>query len=162
MRLTVQDGEVVGSVASVGTHLIVGKGNIHAPMQMVLDTPVRTNRLRQAASIGCQAAEVEIMRLPWVEEFPFPYPKVQDVQCVGVPDMTYGEELCACIVLRPRETTTDEEICSYCRGEIAYYKIPRYVRFMETLPMTVTGKIQKYILRRQLADELGLQDVKTA
>ncbi len=97
-----------------------------------------------------------------VEEFIYAHPKVQDVQCVGVPDPKYGEELCACIVLRPGQQATAEEIRDFCRGEIAHYKIPRYVRFMDSLPMTVTGKIQKYMLRQQLAAELGLQEAKTA
>lgn len=97
-----------------------------------------------------------------VEEFLYAHPKVQDVQCVGVPDPKYGEELCACIVLRPGQQATAEEIRDFCRGEIAHYKIPRYVRFMDSLPMTVTGKIQKYMLRQQLAAELGLQEAKTA
>lgn len=97
-----------------------------------------------------------------VEEFLYSHPKIQDVQCVGVPDRKYGEELCACIVLRPGQQATEDEIRDFCRGEIAHYKVPRYVRFMEALPMTVTGKIQKYLLRQQLAAELGLSEVETA
>ncbi len=97
-----------------------------------------------------------------VEEFLYGHPKIQDVQCVGVPDPKYGEELCACIILRPGMTATEEEIRDFCRGEIAHYKVPRYVRFMDALPMTVTGKIQKFILRRQIAEALGLEEEKTA
>ena len=97
-----------------------------------------------------------------IEEFLYGHPKVQDVQCVGVPDVKYGEELCACIILRPGVTATEDEIRDFCRGEIAHYKVPRYVRFMDALPMTVTGKIQKFILRRKIAEELGLSEVKTA
>ena len=97
-----------------------------------------------------------------VEEFLYRHPKVQDVQCIGVPDHKYGEELCACVILKPGQTATEEEIRDFCRGEIAHYKVPRYVRFMDSLPMTVTGKIQKFILRRQIAAELGLAEEKTA
>jgi fatty-acyl-CoA synthase len=97
-----------------------------------------------------------------VEEYLYKHPKVQDVQCVGVPDDKYGEELCACVVLRAGETATEEEIREFCRGEIAHYKVPRYVRFVSGFPMTVTGKIQKYILRQQIADEMGLRAQKAA
>ncbi|OBV40381.1 AMP-binding protein [Janthinobacterium psychrotolerans] len=92
-----------------------------------------------------------------VEEFLYRHPGVLDVQCVGVPDAKYGEELCACIILRPgAQATTAEDIRAFCDGQIAYYKIPRYVRFVGEFPMTVTGKIQKYLLRQQVATDLGL------
>jgi len=91
-----------------------------------------------------------------VEEFLYRHPSVLDVQCVGVPDAKYGEELCACIILRPGTQATSEDIRAFCDGQIAYYKIPRYVRFVEEFPMTVTGKIQKYLLRQQVATDLGL------
>jgi fatty-acyl-CoA synthase len=89
-----------------------------------------------------------------VEEFLYKHPKVLDVQCVGVPDKKYGEELCACIVLRPGEQATDADIRAFCTGQIARYKIPRYIRFVAQFPMTVTGKVQKYLLREQVAREL--------
>jgi fatty-acyl-CoA synthase len=91
-----------------------------------------------------------------IEEFLYRHPKVLDVQCVGVPDRKYGEELCACIILRPGETADEEEIRAFCRGQIAHYKVPRYIRFVSAFPMTVTGKVQKYVLRDQAAGELGL------
>lgn len=91
-----------------------------------------------------------------VEEFLYRHPAVQDVQCVGVPDQKYGEELCACIILRPGQEADEEEIRQFCRGQIAHYKVPRYIRFVSSFPMTVTGKIQKYVLRDQAATELGL------
>ncbi|HEX7328587.1 MAG TPA: AMP-binding protein [Casimicrobiaceae bacterium] len=97
-----------------------------------------------------------------VEEFLYRHPKVRDVQCVGVPDAKFGEELCACVVLRPGVEADPEEIREFCRGQIAHYKIPRYVRFVDGFPMTVTGKIQKFLLRRQMADLLGLVEEKTA
>nr|WP_217344704.1 AMP-binding protein [Noviherbaspirillum sp. L7-7A]MBV0878878.1 AMP-binding protein [Noviherbaspirillum sp. L7-7A] len=91
-----------------------------------------------------------------VEEYLYRHPKVLDVQCVGVPDPKYGEELCACIILRPGMQADADEIRAFCNGQIAHYKIPRYVRFVETFPMTVTGKIQKFMLRKQVATDLGL------
>jgi fatty-acyl-CoA synthase len=91
-----------------------------------------------------------------VEEFLYRHPKVLDVQCVGVPDEKYGEELCACIILRPGMEASAEEIRDFCKGQIAHYKIPRHVVFVSEFPMTVTGKIQKYRLREQVATELAL------
>ena len=97
-----------------------------------------------------------------VEEFLYRHPKIKDVQVVGVPDHKYGEELCAWIVLRDGEAATDDEVRDFCRGQIAHYKIPRYIKFVESFPMTVTGKIQKFVIRQQMKDELGLEDEKTA
>jgi fatty-acyl-CoA synthase len=97
-----------------------------------------------------------------VEEFLYRHPKIQDVQCVGVPDTRFGEELCACIVLRPGQTLSDEDIKAFCQGQIAHYKIPRYVRFVDGFPMTITGKVQKYLLRESVSRELGLVEQATA
>lgn len=91
-----------------------------------------------------------------VEEFLYRHPKVLDVQCVGVPDKKYGEELCACIILRVGVEADAEEIRDFCKGQIAHYKIPRYIVFVDSFPMTVTGKIQKYLLRAQVTTDLGL------
>lgn len=93
-----------------------------------------------------------------IEEFLYRHPKVLDVQCVGVPDRKYGEELCACIVLRPGMVADEDEIREFCQGRIAHYKVPRYVRFVSGFPMTVTGKIQKYLLREQVTTDLGLAE----
>ena len=89
-----------------------------------------------------------------VEEFLYRHPKVLDVQCVGVPDQKYGEELCACVVLRPGMQATEDEIHAFCEGQIAHYKVPRYVRFVDAFPMTVTGKVQKYLLREQVTAQI--------
>jgi fatty-acyl-CoA synthase len=97
-----------------------------------------------------------------VEEFLARHPKVADVQCVGVPDARFGEELCACIVLRPGMVCSDDEIRDFCRGEIAHYKIPRHVAFMTGYPMTITGKVQKFLLREQMAAMLELSSEVTA
>jgi fatty-acyl-CoA synthase len=97
-----------------------------------------------------------------IEEFLYRHPKIQDVQVVGVPDPRYGEELCAWIRLRDGEAASAEEIRSFCQGQIAHYKIPRYVKFVDGFPMTVTGKIQKFLMRQQMIDELGLSLQETA
>jgi fatty-acyl-CoA synthase len=93
-----------------------------------------------------------------IEEFLYSHPKVQDVQVIGVPDAKYGEEIMAWIRLRDGQTATAEEICDYCRGKIAHYKVPRYVRFVDAFPMTVTGKVQKYLMREQSVKALGLEN----
>jgi fatty-acyl-CoA synthase len=97
-----------------------------------------------------------------IEEFLYRHPKIQDVQVIGVPDRRYGEELCAWVRLREGENATAEEIREFCRGQIAHYKIPRYVRFVESFPMTVTGKIQKFAMREQMIAELRLTMEQTA
>jgi fatty-acyl-CoA synthase len=86
-----------------------------------------------------------------IEQYLYRHPKILDVQCVGVPDAKYGEELCACVILRPGTQASEEEIREFCRGQIAHYKVPRYVRFVDSFPMTVTGKVQKFELRKQMA-----------
>ncbi len=97
-----------------------------------------------------------------IEEYLYRHPKIQDVQVVGVPDPKYGEELCACVVLRPGETLSHEEVVAFCRGQIAHQKIPRYLQVVESFPMTITGKIQKFVIRDQVRRELGLEDIETA
>jgi fatty-acyl-CoA synthase len=89
-----------------------------------------------------------------IEEFLFTHPKVEDVQVIGVPDPKFGEEVCAWIKLRPGETATADEIRDFCQGKIAHFKIPRYIRFVDEFPMTVTGKVQKYVMREMMAKEL--------
>ncbi|SUE42726.1 AMP-binding protein [Roseomonas gilardii] len=97
-----------------------------------------------------------------IEEFLYRHPKIQDVQVFGVPDPRYGEELCAWIRIRPGEALTVEEVRGFCDGQIAHQKIPRYVQFVNEFPMTVTGKIQKFLMRRQMEEELGLTRQETA
>jgi fatty-acyl-CoA synthase len=91
-----------------------------------------------------------------IEEFLYTCPKVADVQVVGVPDLKYGEEVMAWVKLKDGQAATSEEIRDFCRGKIAHYKIPRYVKFVSEFPMTVTGKIQKYKMREVAIEELGL------
>jgi fatty-acyl-CoA synthase len=97
-----------------------------------------------------------------IEEFLFRHPKVQSVQVFGVPDAKYGEEVCAWVVLRPGEEASAEEIQAFCHGQIAHYKIPKYIRFVDELPMTVTGKVQKFVMRARMMDELKIDEQKTA
>jgi fatty-acyl-CoA synthase len=91
-----------------------------------------------------------------IEEFLYAHPAVRDVAVIGVPDEKYGEELCAWIVLRDGAQPDEESIKAFCRGRIAHYKVPRYVKFAAELPMTVTGKVQKFKMREISTEELGL------
>jgi fatty-acyl-CoA synthase len=91
-----------------------------------------------------------------VEEFLYSHPQIADVQVIGVPDERYGEELMAWVIPREGESPTPDEIRAFCRGRIAHYKIPRYVKLVDGFPMTVTGKVQKFRMREQAIDELGL------
>jgi fatty-acyl-CoA synthase len=97
-----------------------------------------------------------------IEEFLFRHPKVQSVQVFGVPDVKYGEEVCAWIVLKPGQACVEDEIKDFCRDQIAHYKVPRYVRFVQELPMTVTGKAQKFVMRDAMIAELNLARQATA
>src|SRR5205085_3515891 len=97
-----------------------------------------------------------------IEEFLYRHPKIQDVQVIGVPDARYGEELCAWVRLRDGENATVEDIRAFCQNQIAHYKVPRYVKFVDGFPMTVTGKIQKFLMRQQMIEELGLSVEETA
>lgn len=93
-----------------------------------------------------------------IEERLYQHPAVQDVQIVGVPDKKYGEEVLAWIKLRPGCSATEQEIRDFCRAELAYFKAPRHIKFVESFPTTVTGKIQKFKIRELAIEELGLQD----
>lgn len=97
-----------------------------------------------------------------IEEFLFRHPAVEQASVVGVPDAKYGEELCAWIKLRRGATLTSEELREFCRRELAHYKVPRYVRFVDEFPQTVTGKIQKFKIREQMMGDLGLAENETA
>ena len=97
-----------------------------------------------------------------VEEFLYRHPKAQQAQVFGVPDAKYGEEVCAWIVLKPGENADAEEIRDFCRGQIAHYKIPRHIKFVDAFPATVTGKPQKFKMRAAMMEELGLTEEKTA
>jgi len=92
-----------------------------------------------------------------IEEFLYTHPKISEVQVIGVPDPKYGEEIMAWVKVKPGEQVTEEELKEYCKGKIAHNKIPRHLKVVDSFPMTVTGKIQKFLMRQQSTEELGLQ-----
>jgi fatty-acyl-CoA synthase len=89
-----------------------------------------------------------------IEEFLYTHPAIADVQVVGVPDPKYGEEICAWVILHAGTEATDDDVRAFCRGKIATYKIPRYIRFVDAFPTTVTGKVQKFRIRELAAEGL--------
>jgi fatty-acyl-CoA synthase len=97
-----------------------------------------------------------------IEEFLFTHPAVEQAAVVGVPDVKYGEELCVWIKLKAGQQTTADAIRDFCRAKLAHYKVPKYVKFVESFPQTVTGKIQKFKIRDLMKEELGLAEQKTA
>ncbi len=97
-----------------------------------------------------------------IEDYLFRHPKIQDAQVFGVPHERLGEAVCAWIRLKPGQSCTEEEVLAFCRGQIAHYKIPLYIRFVDDYPMTVTGKVQKFVMRERMAAELGLRAAQTA
>jgi fatty-acyl-CoA synthase len=97
-----------------------------------------------------------------IEEFLFRHPKIEAVQIFGIPDARFGEELCAWIKIRAGQSLRAEEVRSFCEGQIAHYKIPRHIRFVTDYPMTVTGKVQKFVMRDRMIQELGLVRQQTA
>jgi fatty-acyl-CoA synthase len=97
-----------------------------------------------------------------IEEFLYAHPAIADVQVFGVPDPHYGEQLCAWIRLKPGAALGEAEVVAFCKASLAHYKAPRYVRFIEAFPMTVTGKAQKFLMRQAMIDELGVKVERTA
>ncbi|MBA8879853.1 AMP-binding protein [Phyllobacterium myrsinacearum] len=97
-----------------------------------------------------------------IEEFLYTHPGIADVQVFGIPDSKYGECLCAWIKVRAESSLSEHEVLQFCKGKIAHYKVPGHIRFVEEYPMTVTGKVQKFIMRQAMIDELGLMEAKTA
>ncbi|MEA4854482.1 MAG: AMP-binding protein [Christensenella sp.] len=93
-----------------------------------------------------------------IEEFIYTNPKVRDVQVIGVPDKRYGEEVLACVILKDDETATEEEMIDFVKNGLSRFKAPRYVRFVDSFPMTASGKIQKYKMREWAIEELNLKD----
>jgi fatty-acyl-CoA synthase len=91
-----------------------------------------------------------------IEEFLYKHPQVSDVQVIGVPSERYGEELMAWVIPRSDASVTEEEIRDFCKRQVAHYKVPRYVKFVDSFPMTVTGKVQKFKMREMAIEELEL------
>jgi len=93
-----------------------------------------------------------------IEDFLYGHPKIDQVAVFGVPDPRFGEAVCAWIMIHPGETVTEDEIRAFCEGRLAHFKIPRYIRFVDAFPMTVTGKVQKFVMRERMIEELGLSE----
>jgi fatty-acyl-CoA synthase len=89
-----------------------------------------------------------------IEEFLYTHPKVEQAEVVGVPDPKFGEEVAAWIKLQEGSSVSEEEIREFCKGKLAHFKIPRYICFVDEFPMTVTGKVQKFVIREQMTEEL--------
>lgn len=97
-----------------------------------------------------------------IEEYLFRHPEIEDVAIVGVPDDKFGEEVCAWIKRREGAALDEQGVVDFCRGQIAHYKVPRHIRFVPSFPTTVTGKVQKYLIREAMTAELGRQERATA
>jgi fatty-acyl-CoA synthase len=97
-----------------------------------------------------------------IEEFLYSHPKIDEIEVFGVPDQRLGEQVAAWIRLHPGETASEDEIREFCQGKLAHFKIPHYIKFVDEFPMTVTGKVQKFIMRERMAEELGLDTTKIA
>jgi fatty-acyl-CoA synthase len=97
-----------------------------------------------------------------IEEFLYTHPDIADVQVIGVPDERFGEELMAWVIVRGDAQLDADAVRAFCQGRIAHFKVPRYVKVVEAFPMTVTGKVQKFRMREQAIEELGLREITTA
>ena len=139
---------------------IDGAGWMHTGDQATIDADGYCNIVGRIKDMVIRGGENVYPRE--IEEFLYRHPKVQDVQVIGVPDEKYGEELCAWIKLRDGEDANADEIKAFCKDQIAHFKVPRYVRFVDEFPMTVTGKIQKFKMRETMIAELDLAEQKTA
>ena len=91
-----------------------------------------------------------------IEDFLYGHPKIQDVQVIGVSDAKYGEQVCAWIQLQDGESLDEDDVKAFCEGKIAHFKVPSHIKFVDEYPMTVTGKIQKFVMREQMEQELGI------
>ncbi|WP_307886058.1 AMP-binding protein [Variovorax boronicumulans] len=139
---------------------IDAEGWMHTGDLAVMDTEGYVNIVGRIKDLVIRGGENIYPRE--IEEFLYRHPKVQDVQVVGLPDKRYGEELCAWIIVKPGQTATEDEVRDFCKGQIAHYKVPKYIQFVAEFPMTVTGKIQKFKIRDAMKERLGLNEEKTA
>ncbi len=139
---------------------VINDGWMHSGDLAVFDDEGYCNIVGRAKDMLIRGGENVYPRE--IEEFLFRHPKIQSVQVFGVPDPKYVEEVCAWIVLKPGVQCTAEEVRDFCRDQIAHYKVPRHVRFVDQMPMTITGKVQKFVMRQRMVEELGLAVAKTA
>jgi fatty-acyl-CoA synthase len=144
----------------VRTGEVIKDGWMHSGDLAIIDDEGYCNIVGRAKDMLIRGGENVYPRE--IEEFLFRHPKVQSAQVFGVPDQKYGEEICAWIVLKPGNDCTEDDIREFCRNQIAHYKVPRYIRFVEEMPMTVTGKAQKFMMRERMIEELKLNETKTA
>ena len=144
----------------VRTGEVIKDGWMHSGDLAIIDDEGYCNIVGRAKDMLIRGGENVYPRE--IEEFLFRHPKVQSAQVFGVPDQKYGEEICAWIVLKPGLDCTEDDIREFCRNQIAHYKVPRYIRFVEEVPMTVTGKAQKFVMRERMIEELKLNETKTA
>jgi fatty-acyl-CoA synthase len=144
----------------VRTAEVISDGWMHTGDLATIDNEGYCNIVGRAKDMLIRGGENVYPRE--IEEFLFRHPKVQSAQVFGVPDKKYGEEICAWVVLKPGSDCTQDEIREFCRDQIAHYKVPRYIRFVEEIPMTVTGKAQKFVMRERMIEEFKLNETKTA
>ena len=144
----------------VRTGEVIKDGWMHSGDLAIIDDEGYCNIVGRAKDMLIRGGENVYPRE--IEEFLFRHPKVQSAQVFGVPDQKYGEEICAWIVLKPGNDCTEDDIREFCRNQIAHYKVPRYIRFVKEMPMTVTGKAQKFMMRERMIEELKLNETKTA
>ncbi len=144
----------------VRTTEVIKDGWMHSGDLAIIDDEGYCNIVGRAKDMLIRGGENVYPRE--IEEFLFRHPKVQSAQVFGVPDQKYGEEICAWIVLKPGNDCTEDDIREFCRNQIAHYKVPRYIRFVEDMPMTVSGKAQKFVMRERMIEELKLNETKTA
>jgi fatty-acyl-CoA synthase len=134
---------------------IDGAGWMHTGDMAVMDEEGYVNIVGRIKDMVIRGGENVYPRE--IEEFLYTHPDVSDVQVIGVPDVKYGEELMAWVKVREGASLTDDALKEFCKGKIAHYKVPRYVKFTDEFPMTVTGKIQKFKMRETAVEELGLE-----
>src|SRR5581483_4616177 len=135
---------------------IDGEGWMHTGDLAVMDAEGYVNIVGRIKDMIIRGGENVYPRE--VEEFLYTHPDVVDVQVIGVPDQKYGEEIMAWVRTREGASLTRDDVAAFCAGKIAHYKVPRYVHVVDDFPMTVTGKVQKYLMREASIELLGLED----
>jgi len=139
---------------------INAEGWMHTGDLATIDTEGYCNITGRVKDMICRGGENIYPRE--IEEFLYTHPAISQAQVFGVPDPKYGEITCAWVVIADNKSLSEAELIAFCKEQIAYYKIPTHVRFKRELPMTVTGKPQKFIMRDMMIEELGLEIIKTA
>jgi fatty-acyl-CoA synthase len=142
------------------TEVIDSKGWMHTGDLAVIDDEGYCSIVGRSTDMIIRGGENVYPRE--IEEFLFRHPEVADVAVVGVPHSKFGEEVCAWIKVRADAVVSEDEIRKFCRGQIAHYKVPAHIVFVEAFPMTVTGKVQKYLIRQQMTEQLGREGQRTA